>query len=93
MNRAEASRMNQKKAATARTKNISGKRFGKLVAVSRVAGTAGAKARWLCKCACGGEVALLVSSWGKTKSCGCTPVGRKPVHGPFLDVGFDEEIR
>lgn len=52
---------------TARHKDLYGKRFGKLIAVSY------SKGKWLCKCDCGGETTTLTTNLtsGNTKSCGC----------------------
>ena len=54
--------------------DITGVRYGKLVAVSRV-GTMGHDTGWLCACDCGGEKVVLLGSLkaGRTKSCGCIP--------------------
>jgi len=54
-------------------KDITGQRFGKLVAIENT----GAKRRsgyiWLCKCDCGNEKDVAISKLvtGRTKSCGC----------------------
>ncbi len=47
--------------------DLSGQRFGRLVAVSRVDG------RWLCRCDCGGEKRVAAGHLreGVTRSCGC----------------------
>lgn len=54
-------------------KDLTGKRFGRLVAVKCVGRTSNGNAKWLCKCDCGGE--KVVASWGlvsgSTSSCGC----------------------
>jgi len=51
--------------------DITGKRFGRLIAVKPVTGVG--KTVWLCKCDCGNEKEILVSylTSGDTKSCGC----------------------
>lgn len=54
-------------------KDLTGKRFGRLVAVECVGKTTNGNAKWRCECDCGeGKV---VASWGlvsgRTKSCGC----------------------
>jgi len=53
-------------------KNLTGQRFGKLVAIERV-GTTSHHALWRCKCDCGNETETISSSLikGITKSCGC----------------------
>ena len=51
--------------------DITGKRFGRLVVISREG--AGSPARWLCRCDCGAEKSVLGSKLrtGNTVSCGC----------------------
>lgn len=59
--------------------DISGKRFGRLVAVGYVG-----KARWKCQCDCGAETEVYVSSLtsGATQSCGCMHnEGNHTTHG------------
>ncbi|MEK5139095.1 hypothetical protein MKZ18_06485 [Priestia sp. FSL W8-0001] len=53
-------------------KDISGQRFGRLIAVDLVA-EKGKRTRWRCKCDCGGERLVPLNSLnsGKCKSCGC----------------------
>lgn len=53
-------------------KDITGKRFGNLVAVKRV-GTKDNNATWLCKCDCGNTTIVKENSLqqGLTRSCGC----------------------
>ena len=54
--------------------DITGKRFGKLVALFPVNRTgSGGSVVWRCKCDCGNEVEVTVASLnkGNTKSCGC----------------------
>jgi len=54
-------------------KDISGQRFGRLVAVKREGTTKHGESKWLCKCDCGKDAIIrhggLTS--GNTKSCGC----------------------
>ncbi len=65
-------------------KDISGQRFGKLVAICvshvyvRPSGKS-AERVWLCQCDCGGKKAIRLTSLreGFTKSCGCMGRGRK----------------
>lgn len=51
-------------------KDLTGKRFGKLVAIERIKEKG---SKWLCKCDCGKYTSVL--TWnlvsGMTKSCGC----------------------
>jgi hypothetical protein len=58
--------------------DLSGKRFGRLTVVRRIPGSApGAgsrvRARWLCRCECGGSIKTRTNNLtvGDTKSCGC----------------------
>lgn len=57
--------------------DLSGQRFGRLVAVQR-SGSDGSNAWWNCKCDCGNEkeIRLCHLQSGTTKSCGCGPRGR-----------------
>lgn len=52
--------------------DISGRRFGKLIAVNRVE-SGGTKPVWVCRCDCGSEVSVIRSNLmtGNTVSCGC----------------------
>lgn len=52
-------------------KDIAGKRFGRLIAITRV--NSSGYSKWLCKCDCGSEKVILAASLlsGGTKSCGC----------------------
>jgi hypothetical protein len=54
-------------------KDISGERFGRLVAVERVGLDKKRNALWRCKCECGGETIRAVSELNKRNnhSCGC----------------------
>ena len=57
----------------AKPKDLTGQRFGRLIAIKRVENNKHGKARWLCKCDCGNEtivVSALLSN-GHTTSCGC----------------------
>ena len=53
--------------------DITGKRFGRLVAVSRCGTTGDGKAKWACRCDCGSEVEVSGANIrrGGTVSCGC----------------------
>lgn len=53
-------------------KDITGERFGRLIAVDRI-GYINGKSQWRCKCDCGNEKILRLSDLtsGKIKSCGC----------------------
>lgn len=51
--------------------DITGERFGRLVAISPI--KVDGKVKWICKCDCGGETITTASKLrtGHTKSCGC----------------------
>jgi hypothetical protein len=57
--------------------NLEGKRFGRLIVVSRtddqISKNGKHRVRWLCKCDCGSTVKVISDSLlqGSTKSCGC----------------------
>lgn len=53
--------------------DITGQRFGRLVAVSRVGYDKHGQSRWLCQCDCGNTTTVLIDNLrrGYTKSCGC----------------------
>lgn len=59
-------------------KDISGRRFHRLVAIERVGTTKANKAIWRCACDCGGEARTTTGSLlcGNAKSCGCYRVAR-----------------
>ena len=58
-------------------KDLTGKRFGKLVAIKRVENV-NTRSAWLCKCDCGNDTIVLESNLqqGLTRSCGCLSVGK-----------------
>ena len=53
--------------------NITGKRFGKLVAIKMIGKNKNGGYLWQCKCDCGNEITASVGNLnnGHTKSCGC----------------------
>ena len=53
--------------------DITGKRFGRLVAISGNERDCHRNVLWTCKCDCGNEVKIILESLknGRTKSCGC----------------------
>lgn len=53
--------------------DLTGKKFGKLTAVSQVGINKSGNALWLCKCDCGGETVAINSNLtrGNSTSCGC----------------------
>ena len=65
-------------AGAARSTDLTGQRYGKLVVLRR-AGTRRGHALWECACDCGNttEVAADVLTSGRTKSCGCLRGGDK----------------
>lgn len=58
--------------------NLTGKRFGKLVAIKTAGKTKNGAYLWKCKCDCGNEIIANVGNMknGHTKSCGCLRVDR-----------------
>lgn len=57
-----------------RPKDITGGRFGRLVAIERTAAKSGTSYLWLCKCDCGEYISVSIRNLasGHTKSCGCS---------------------
>lgn len=53
--------------------DMTGQRFGRLVALRRVASDGAGRARWACRCDCGNDAIYLRSVLirGEAKSCGC----------------------
>jgi hypothetical protein len=53
--------------------DITGQRFGRLIAVARLPVVKGKKAKWRCLCECGREAPVNISDLrdGTTQSCGC----------------------
>ena len=58
--------------------NLTGKRFGKLVAIKTIGKNKNGAYLWQCKCDCGNEIIANVGNLknGHTKSCGCLRVDR-----------------
>lgn len=58
--------------------NITGKRFGKLVAIKTIGKNKNGGYLWQCKCDCGNEITASVGNLnnGHTKSCGCLRADR-----------------
>jgi len=50
-----------------------GQQFGRLTVAARAGSTAAQKARWLCRCVCGGEILVATGDLrsGQQRSCGC----------------------
>jgi hypothetical protein len=63
----------QKETVSKRFNDISGQRFGKLIAMKRIGNNKRGQVQWLCKCDCGKETIVKSNSLvrGSTKSCGC----------------------
>ena len=57
----------------AKTKDITGMRFGRLVALYPVAGSSKSPRRWVCQCDCGNTSSVITRDLGNgnTTSCGC----------------------
>ena len=53
--------------------DLTGKRFGRLVALTRVPPGSETRSKWVCKCDCGNTAIVTVSNLknGHTTSCGC----------------------
>lgn len=53
--------------------DLTGKKYGRLVALERAGSTAKKKATWLCRCDCGRMLVVVGSNLtsGNTQSCGC----------------------
>ncbi len=69
--------------------NLTGRRFGKLVAFGRAANGVGNKTRWHCVCDCGNTTVSYSNNLlrGKSQSCGCVrkttlPASRR-IHGGY----------
>lgn len=69
-------------------KDISGERFGRLVAVRPCGTTTGRQTVWLCRCDCGMEKEIRVSNLSRnnrsTQSCGCATSERARKYAPTL---------
>lgn len=66
-----------------RFKDLTGKKFGKLIVIKRSYPNSKTNhSRWLCKCECGNEKIINQTSLvtGNTKSCGCLRFGKSRLH-------------
>ena len=72
--------------------DLTGRRFGKLTALAPLGKVAGNNYKWLCRCDCGAECAVVVANLrnGHTQSCGCKNQAPK-VH--YVDGTCVEVIR
>lgn len=67
--------------------DITGQRFGRLTAISKVGSSRG-NSLWLCKCDCGNEkVVRLPNLKNGTKSCGCLNIEKAPERGRKSKLG------
>ena len=67
--------------------DLTGRRFGRLVALERAANTASGNRRWLCQCDCGQTVIIGAADLrsGHSKSCGCLRRELSTRHGLARD--------
>ena len=56
--------------------DITGKRFGQLIATERIPPVSGTRSKWICECDCGNVTIVSISNLrnGHTTSCGCAVV-------------------
>lgn len=67
-----------------RYKDITGQKFGRLIAIKYLHNSNTGKAVWLCKCECGNVIEAISGNLcsGKTNSCGCYKKDMHPIeHG------------
>lgn len=68
-------------------KDITGQRFGRLVALRPVGRTKKSQIKWLCACDCGGHVAVIAAALllrTGTRSCGC--LWPEKCHRPYREL-------
>lgn len=67
----------------AKANDLTGRRFGRLVAVARSESTARGHATWMCRCDCGGGTVVMATNVlrGLTASCGCLQEKSRTKHG------------
>ena len=79
--------------------NLSGQRFGMLVAINRVENSSRGDVQYRCRCDCGSETIVrgVHLKNGNTQSCGCSvqPLGEKAVSEVLerLKLDYDTQIR
>ena len=63
--------------------DITGERYGRLIAIRRLDRRRNGHTVWLCKCDCGNETEVVIGSLrnGLTRSCGCLDAERRVEHG------------
>ncbi len=82
--------LNERKLCMARFEDLTGQRFGRLVALERDAASCG-RPKWKCMCDCGNTVSVYASNLkrGSSKSCGCLQrallSARKTVHSGWAN--------
>ena len=76
-----------------RSKDVSGQRFGMLVA-ERLSGDGRSGAMWQCVCDCGNKKVVKLNSLqsGMTRSCGCLRRGNDPIERSLLGQRFGRLI-
>jgi hypothetical protein len=66
-------------------KDLTGRTFGRLTALSHEDTTPRGEARWRCQCVCGNQVVVrghnLTAPNRSTRSCGCLRHESRPIHG------------
>jgi hypothetical protein len=69
--------------------DITGKRYGKLIAIERDKNSPKKISRWICKCDCGNIKSYRLSNLGRSSnSCGCSKLKHRPPYCPnILDTG------
>lgn len=74
--------------------DISGRKYGRLIAVRPTNKKYKSKTIWECKCSCGNivEVPINLLQSGNTKSCGCLKVDILTKHGRSYTVEYRREI-
>lgn len=76
-----------------RVKDLTGQRFGRLVAMRAVGQTNGGNTKWLFQCDCGGAAIKTKDAASRPNAgCGCQ-IGRAVKHGYRPKVGFTREYR
>jgi len=82
-----------------RYKDLTGKKFGRLLVIRKIPNNKGTRANWLCLCDCGKdhEVDSYHLSYGKTQSCGCLQKERASLankkHGMTQTPEFETWMR
>ena len=68
-----------------RPKELTGQRFGRLIAVNRITG---GSSKWLCLCDCGKERIVYGTNLvnGKTTSCGCSRIKHGESHSKLYNI-------